>query len=195
MPAKKFEISSNGALVFACIFESALLLIAFFAGWLSNLNPFASAAFSWSSTLAGLAALLPMLVLLFWGMKNRDGPVGQVTEQAADFVQQFLGGVGLPGFAVISLLAGICEEALFRGVLQVFVASHSSELIGLLIASIIFGLAHAVSVAYGVIATLIGIYLGGLFLLTENLMAPVICHAVYDFIALLWLSKSRANQK
>jgi membrane protease YdiL (CAAX protease family) len=34
-----------------------------------------------------------------------------------------------------------------------------------------------------------GLYLGILFQLTGNLLAPVVAHATYDFVALLWVSR------
>ena len=37
---------------------------------------------------------------------------------------------------------------------------------------------------YAIIATLIGIYLGVLFVLTDNLLTAITCHAVYDWVAL-----------
>ena len=42
------------------------------------------------------------------------------------------------------------------------------------------------SKSYFAFATLIGIYLGGLLLWTDSLLVPIVAHAVYDFIALLY---------
>jgi membrane protease YdiL (CAAX protease family) len=39
-----------------------------------------------------------------------------------------------------------------------------------------------------------GVYLGGLLLLTDNLLAPIATHAVYDFVALIYLTRSRPPQ-
>jgi uncharacterized protein len=44
--------------------------------------------------------------------------------------------------------------------------------------------AHWLTMSYAVFATLIGVYLGILFLVTENLLAPIVTHALYDVVAL-----------
>jgi len=56
---------------------------------------------------------------------------------------------------IISLLAGISEELLFRGVLQ--------TKFGIFAASIIFGLFHLITPLYFVIAVIMGVYLGIFF--------------------------------
>jgi hypothetical protein len=52
------------------------------------------------------------------------------------------------------------------------------------IAALLFGVAHWLTMSYAVFATLIGVYLGILFLFTENLLAPIVTHALYDVVAL-----------
>jgi membrane protease YdiL (CAAX protease family) len=80
---------------------------------------------------------------------------------------------------VISLLAGIGEEFLFRGVIQVK--------FGIVFASILFGLLHFVSPAYAIVTTVMGFYLGGVFEISGGLLAPVIIHFLYDLAALVYL--------
>ena len=62
-------------------------------------------------------------------------------------------------------------------------------------ASLLFGIAHAITPAYLVLAALIGEYLGGLWLWTGNLLAPIIAHAGYDFIALWYLAKGAQKRR
>ena len=57
----------------------------------------------------------------------------------------------------------------------------------MIVLSLLFGLAHALTRTYAVLATLVGFYLGFLFWLTGNLLAPILAHAVYDFVALVYL--------
>jgi len=80
---------------------------------------------------------------------------------------------------LISVLAGVCEEVLFRGVLQ--------QLIGILPASAVFGLLHALSPTYAVLAGLMGLYLGLLFSITQDIIVPVLVHFLYDLGALMTL--------
>ena len=44
-----------------------------------------------------------------------------------------------------------------------------------------------VSAGYAVLAALMGIYLGWLFLATGNLAVPIVTHGVYDFLALVYI--------
>jgi membrane protease YdiL (CAAX protease family) len=55
----------------------------------------------------------------------------------------------------------------------------------------LFGLAHPMSTTYVVLATVVGVYLGGLLLVTDNLLAPIVAHAAYDFVALVYLVRHR----
>ena len=48
----------------------------------------------------------------------------------------------VPSAAVMSLAAAVCEETLFRGVLQQYGADHIGALPALIVTSLLFGLAH-----------------------------------------------------
>ncbi|MBF0565182.1 MAG: CPBP family intramembrane metalloprotease [Nitrospirae bacterium] len=85
----------------------------------------------------------------------------------------------LADVAAISVVAGICEESLFRGVLQ--------AKFGLIAASLVFGFLHFVNLAYFVFAVLMGFYLGWLFVYFKGLFVPVAVHFLYDFGALAYL--------
>ena len=83
---------------------------------------------------------------------------------------------------VISLVAGIGEELLFRGVLQ-------TEM-GLLPASVIFGLLHmggSGTLVFGCWVMLMGGVLGGLAIWTGGLLAPIVAHALYDAAAMSFI--------
>ena len=97
---------------------------------------------------------------------------------------------------LVSALAGIGEELLFRGVIQDGLNLHFSTAASLIIASLLFGLAHAVTPAYFIIASLMGLYLGWLYLHTGNLLIPIIVHGLYDWIAIrfyLWNRNRRSS--
>ena len=84
---------------------------------------------------------------------------------------------------------------LFRGVLQEEFAGwvHGSQgvVFGLLLASLLFGLLHCITPSYAPFAGLTGLYLGGLWLATHNLLVPIAAHGVYDFLALVYLTRVR----
>ena len=60
-------------------------------------------------------------------------------------------------------------------------------------ASVSFGLVHFASRAYAAVAGIIGLYLGALFLWQGSLLAPIVTHALYDFVALLYVARRSAS--
>src|SRR5207302_1348917 len=88
---------------------------------------------------------------------------------------------------LLSLVAGIGEEMLFRGILQETVSRHFGVWPGVILASTLFGLLHPISPAYVVLAGLMGVYLGGLWFASGNLLTVILAHALYDFIALVYV--------
>lgn len=94
--------------------------------------------------------------------------------------------------AVLALAAGVCEELLFRGFLQPWIASlftPSAPIVGLVVASVVFGLLHYASFIYFLITAVMGLVLGLVYWLSESLLAVVVWHGVYDLIALGVLAK------
>jgi len=90
-------------------------------------------------------------------------------------------------FALVSLCAGLGEEVLFRGFLQVK--------IGLVASAVIFGLFHFFNLTYFLVTTFMGLYLGWLFEKNEmNLLIPFFVHAVYDFVALLLMQRKLTKE-
>ena len=85
----------------------------------------------------------------------------------------------LPDLCFISVCAGVAEELLFRGVIQVK--------LGIVGGSIIFGLLHFITPAYAIIATIMGLYLGILFQYYDSLLIPIQLHFIYDLGALVYL--------
>ena len=57
----------------------------------------------------------------------------------------------------------------------------------MLVTSSLFGLAHLVTSSYAVMAGLLGLYLGVLAVWHDNLLVPMVVHALYDFVALTYL--------
>ena len=85
---------------------------------------------------------------------------------------------------LIGAAAGLGEEWFFRGIVQ--------PLVGLVIASVLFGLAHVGGVRmlpFGVWATGMGLAMGALALGTGGLLAPVVAHGVYDVLALYYIQR------
>jgi uncharacterized protein len=137
----------------------------------------------------GVLGTLPLLGLFGLMLKSDYRPLLEIRDFLETAVRPILVQWSWGQLAVISILAGVCEELLFRSVLQ----GGLSGLIGtgpaLLIASAVFGLFHLVTRAYAILAGLIGVYLGVLWLFSGNLLTPILVHALYDFVALLWFQR------
>jgi hypothetical protein len=89
--------------------------------------------------------------------------------------------------AAVSLAAGLGEELLFRGAVQ-------AEF-GVVVASLLFGLAHVGgrdSFVFGVWVAVMGFGLGGLAYVGGGLLAPVVAHVVYDAAAIGYIRRDAA---
>ena len=75
---------------------------------------------------------------------------------------------------------------------HLYVLGRWGAMTGLLASNVLFGLAHSITPTYAVLAGLLGIYLGFIFTITgeENLIAPILCHSLYDLIAFLVVRRS-----
>lgn len=88
---------------------------------------------------------------------------------------------------LLSLLAGLGEELLFRGAVQGWLLAHTNATVAVLAASVLFGLVHWVSFTYFLIATGLGLILGVAYQVSESILLVMFWHAVYDMIALFFL--------
>ncbi len=95
--------------------------------------------------------------------------------------------------ALVAVLAGIGEEAFFRGVLQTWLDGRFSGAVAIALAGAVFGAAHWLTTSYAILAALVGIYLGWLFLGSGNLLVPIVTHALYDFVALCILVRVKPD--
>jgi membrane protease YdiL (CAAX protease family) len=171
--------------------ECALLVAALAAGRLLGLNPFARLQVDAAAVAYGLAATLPMLLVLWWCLRTRWGPVRRLVSLAEDHLRPYLRGASAGGIVLLSFMAGIGEEALFRGVIQAGLAERLPGWIAVGIGAFLFGAAHWLTLSYALLAGMIGVYLGAVFLLTGNLLVPIVAHGLYDVVALSALARSQ----
>lgn len=164
------------------LFEGALLPLSLLLSWLLDIPLTLSPG--GLSILMGVLGTLPIWGLLVWARSLRLSPVEEFFSWVdSNIVSLFRGATGWQ-IAVIALLAGLGEEMLFRGIIQQGLQGWLGPWPGLLLASFVFGAAHWVSRTYMIFACLMGLYLGLLYWRTDNLLVPIIVHALYDFIAL-----------
>ena len=104
-----------------------------------------------------------------------------------DVFQQHMAPLTLGQLVLIAALAGIGEELFFRGLLQMGLSTFVGVWLAVLITSLIFGLAHAITPTYFLLAFLISLYLGFIFVHTGNLFIPIAVHALYDFFVFMFI--------
>jgi membrane protease YdiL (CAAX protease family) len=175
------------------IFEGGLAGLAMLIGRLIGISPWTDLRWSLRSSLLGLAATLPMLLVFVLLIGSRLRPLVEIRRFLDDDVRPLLGSCTIAELALLSLAAGVGEEALFRGVAQAAIARQLGTPAGLMLASLLFGLLHPINPAYIVIAAAMGIYLGALWNGSGNLLVPIVAHAVYDFFALVYLLRFRSG--
>jgi membrane protease YdiL (CAAX protease family) len=172
----------------AVVVEGGLVLLAIGLGWLFDHGPLEHFHLDWSSAGLGAVATLPMLLAFLIMVRWPIGPLRAIKKFTDTIIRPLMETCTIVDLFGISLLAGVGEEMLFRGLMQdLFAHWVSFSWLAVLLASVLFGTMHAVTPAYAALATLIGIYLGAVYLWTENLLAPIIAHGLYDFVVLVYL--------
>jgi membrane protease YdiL (CAAX protease family) len=179
-------------LILVLVSELVLAALALGFGWLLSDPPLDRVSWSLAATGQGMLAAVPMMAALVVMRRWPIGPLRSLLELIETRLAPHLRQCSLLELALISLAAGVGEELLFRGVLQTAIAEYTgSAATGVGLASLAFGAVHAVSSTYFVLAGLIGVYLGWLMLATDNLLPPILAHALYDFAALVYLLRNR----
>ena len=87
----------------------------------------------------------------------------------------------LTHFGAIAITAGICEEILYRGFLIWYLSLLVPMVAAVLVASLLFGFAHAYQGTRGVLQTgVVGLALGLLYVFSGSLWIPMLLHAFVD---------------
>ena len=130
----------------------------------------------------GAAALLALVNYAVLRLAPPIQPVRAIRRLYRETLRPVFATVRPLEVAGVSLAAGVGEELLFRGVVQ-------AEF-GLVVASVLFGLAHIggrSSVIFGLWVAVMGLGLGGLAHLADGLLAPIVAHAAYDAMAISYI--------
>lgn len=171
----------------AILFEGSLVAVAAGLGHWLGIDPLERCVWSLRSAAWGIAAALPMFLLFAISYRWPIGPLRQIKELLIVTLGRSLAACRWHDLLLLGAVAGISEEILFRGVLQ--------PQLGLLGSNALFGIAHAVSPLYAVLAGGMGLFLGWLFDVSGNLATPIVTHSVYDFLAFLVVARDyRARQ-
>ncbi|NBC18684.1 MAG: CPBP family intramembrane metalloprotease [Bacteroidetes bacterium] len=176
--------------VLAIAVEGGLVLLAWGLGALLGVPAFQGWHLTGPAVAWGLLACGPMLAALALAVRSSWPPLVRLRRTMDEFTDR-LSRCTLLDLAVISALAGIGEEALFRGVMQTGLVPVVGLSGAIALTSVAFGLAHYLSLTYAAYAALVSVYLGALLVYTDNLLVPVLAHAAYDFVALVYLTRVR----
>jgi membrane protease YdiL (CAAX protease family) len=142
----------------------------------------------WWSILLGIVAggltygLVYCLTKVFW---MDSPPMRELMEKLASLFRDF----SWPSILVISLMAGLSEELLLRGLLQNWLVEIIGPAGGIAVASLVFGLMHYLSRTYVLVTFTLGLFFGIAYYLSNSLLFVIIAHAVYDVFAFAVLVK------
>jgi membrane protease YdiL (CAAX protease family) len=188
-PESDLEARRQSVVLLAVLVEGGLLVAATVLGWMIDQPPLRFFDWTLRGVFWGILAAVPLVVLFFVFQRWPIGPLQRIQRFSEEVIRPLLAPCSWIDLLGISALAGLGEETLFRGVLQEAATRWlGSVWIGVLIVSILFGLVHSITFTYVVLASLMGAYLGCVWLYAEhNLLVIVITHTLYDFVVLLWL--------
>ncbi len=203
------DAQADSVFVTAITVELGMGFIALLLGWLLSVDvrqwlPVLSAENSWlilSSLLWGSLAAMPMLAAVELIERIDWAPFRELRELDQLPVVAALLRLSPAELIAISIAAGVGEELLVRGWLMGWLigsldtATPLTIGIGLVASSLAFGLMHPVTPTYIVLATLIGMYLGAMVIVSGNLLIPIAAHAVYDAAHLLLARRGHRTSK
>lgn len=181
----------------AGVVEGGLVLLAFGLGWGLGEDIWTKIHWNVQDALGGVVLVAPLWLGLWLGVNYPWGPWRGLVQVLEEWVVPVFARCRLWHLGGISLLAGLGEEMLFRGVLQDAALRWFTERVGegwagwltIGILSTVFGLLHWISPFYALLAGLIGAYLGWWRIYSGNLLGPIVAHGLYDFVALVYLTR------
>ncbi len=182
-------------------FNAAMLGAAFLIGRLLGVDVVATLGFTAEAVLLGVAATVPAAALLWLLDRCPFAAFDDLRRLARDKLAPLVAPLTMPQLVLLVISVGFAEEILFRGLVQggleqyfePRLSADGATWLSLLLAGIVFGLCHAITPAYALFAMVMGLYLGALwvFVPPRNLLVPIVTHALYDFVAILYLVRSR----
>jgi len=182
-------------LMLATLFQGAICLLALGVGWLLGTSPFEHWQMNLHSLGYGVAGAIPMLLMFAVTYLYPVGPLKAIKEFLIEALGPSLSECAWYDLIWVAFLAGFSEELMFRGVIQKSLG-YFGWWVALLVSNVLFGMAHAITLTYVLLAALLGIYLGLLFEVAgqQNLLVPIVTHTIYDLIAFFVVRQSFRNR-
>ncbi len=177
----------------AIVFEGVLIAVAWAMGWALE-TPLSGRVFlRWEDLGWGAMATVPPLLAMLACTRLPWKALRCLMKEVDENIIPLFSRASSLQLILLSLLAGIGEEALFRGVLLGWLGSLMNCWVALGITSVLFGLGHLITSTYAFLAALLGLYMGALVLAYDNVLVAMVTHALYDYVALIYLlRRSRA---
>lgn len=183
----------------AIVVEGGLGALAILLGWLGvcdinqPLENVLSSTVLQSALIWGLLATIPLLGFLLMILKSRLGVFCELRMTVKRDLAPFFQDWTWQGFLVLAIMAGLFEELLFRWALQgglgIWLGGGAGTVWAAVLIGLLFGLCHMVSLTYGWVTAVIGIYLGLIMIWSGTWLAPAFAHAFYDFVALIAIQR------
>ncbi|MFM9962343.1 MAG: lysostaphin resistance A-like protein [Planctomycetaceae bacterium] len=173
---------------FAGLIEGGLALAALGIGWCVSINPLEHLAWDWRAFVWGVLATVPTFALFWMTYRFPVGSLRRIRDFLTRELAPSLANLHWYDLILLSILAGVAEELLFRGLLQPWIArACDSAGAGQFVSNLIFGVVHWVTPLYALLACGIGNYLSWLMTLTQppNLLTPMVTHTLHDYLAFL----------
>ncbi len=160
----------------AGLVEGGTILTALAGAWLTGVSPWDVMVWRWDAAAIAVLGTLPLLVLFFVA----KGPRTVATEMLGEALSR----CHWYDWVMLAALAGVGEELLFRGVLQLWLAEWNPAF-AFIATNIAFGLMHAVTPSYALLTAGVGMYLSWLAygIGEPNLWRAILAHGLYDAIA------------
>lgn len=181
------RVAASRPLIAALVFEALLIPPALVLALLLDVHPWTAFAFSAGTVLAGIAATVPLVAVLSLSAMARADWLRELEGLVRPLIDSLFRGRGPGAVVAVSALAGFGEELLFRGVVQAWLVEWIGPPAGVALAAVVFGLAHCLSRAYFVLATAMGLYLGVLYEVSDDLVLTMVVHGLYDALAIGYL--------
>lgn len=186
----------------AVVFEGLLAVGALVLGWIFRVDVLGSLRFGIPAAVVGVVGAVPPFVLLLTTEHFKIPALERIKDLLLRTIGPSL--VACRWFDVILLaaVAGVGEEFLFRGAVQPLFERWTASMgnrwaAGLILSNVLFGLLHFITPTYALLAGLMGVYFG---LLRDaagppNLLAPILAHGLYDYLAFLTLIQAARQSR
>lgn len=175
------ELKRDEILSLVLITECFILVITAALDYLWNIDVLYNINITMESSFIGLLCSISLIICnytIVFILPKIIKPL-KIIETAYSEVSKLVINCDFSAIILIAILTGISEELLFRGILQ--------DKIGIIAASILFGLLHIASketIVSGIYAIFIGLFLGYTYIYTGNLWVPIIIHIINNAIAI-----------